>query len=44
MNPVYEFFALEPYCWPPERIATLTDFQIEHLYLTPAKRGSTTRT
>ena len=40
MNPVYEFFALEPYCWPPERIATLTGFQIEHLYLTPAKRRS----
>lgn len=40
MNNVYEFFAQEPYCWHPAQIATLTDVQIEHLYLTPAKRRS----
>jgi hypothetical protein len=28
----------EPWCFPPDVIAKLTDYQIEHLYLKPAAK------
>ena len=32
----YEMLCQEPWCYHPERIGKLTDWQIEHLYALPA--------
>lgn len=33
---MFQMLAQEPWCFHPEQIATLTDWQIEHLYARPA--------
>lgn len=35
---MYELLAQEPWCWHPDQIARVTDYQIERLYQGPAKR------
>lgn len=37
---VYKLFTMEPFCWHPEQIACLTDYQIDNYYLKPGKELS----
>ena len=36
----YQMLAQEPWCYHPEQIASLTDWQIEHLYVRPVVERS----